>query len=560
MLSRLSIKARLGGIILLVVVGLTVLLGINVATKHQSLVEARQAELQSIVDTSLTIAQAEYDRFQAGEISEADAQANALNAMRAMRYRGSEYLFVGDMDLTMVMHPVAENLIGQDLSGLADPNGVLLFQEMRDVVQADGAGIVDYMWPKAGGEVPLQKTSYVAGFAPWGWFIGTGVYIDDLRAILIDSILSTGLTALVGVLLIAGAIMAIAASITRPLSRLSGTMDALADGDTDVTVIGTERQDEIGPMARAVEAFRVGIAERARLERQADEDDAARRARQERVELLIDGFRSTARDAVDNVLSNTGAMRQAADAMTGMSQQTSERAGGAMSASEVASSNVQTVAAAAEELAATIAEIAGKVATTTETVSRVADMTNDANGKVGSLAEAAQRIGDVVRLISDIAEQTNLLALNATIEAARAGEAGRGFAVVASEVKSLANQTAKATEEISAQINAVQESTGAAVKAIEDISEVMGEVDTTTAAIAAAVEEQGAATSEISRNAQLAADGTRDVVENTDGVTKDAEQTAVTASEVLAALSAVEEQAVSLRSEVGRFLDDVAAA
>ncbi|MEO1199535.1 MAG: cache domain-containing protein [Pseudomonadota bacterium] len=560
MLSRLSIKARLGGIILLVVIGLVAVVGMTVAQKHFALVEARHGELRSIIEAALAVTQAEYDRFQAGEISEDAARNNALAAMRAMRYRGNEYLFVGDMDLKMVMHPIALDLVGKDLSDMADPNGVYLFREMVNRVETNGAGVVDYMWPKPGAEAPSPKTSYVAGFESWGWFVGTGVYVDDLTAMLIDSIVSAGLVALVGIAVIAGLIMVIASSITRPLSRLATTMDALADGNVDVTIEGTERRDEIGPMARAVEAFRHGMAERARLELQAEQDGETQRMRQVRIEELIGDFRTASQDALAHVLKNTDAMRQSADMMTDMSRQTSERAEGAKGASDVASSNVQTVAAAAEELAATISEIAGKVAETTETVSRVATMTTDANHKVGSLAEAAQKIGDVVRLISDIAEQTNLLALNATIEAARAGEAGRGFAVVASEVKSLANQTAKATEEISSQINAVQGSTSDAVRAIEAISSVMADVDETTAAIAAAVEEQGAATTEISRNAQLAADGTRNVVENTEGVTRDAENTAHSASEVLSASRTVEEQTLALREEVGRFLDGVAAA
>ena len=560
MLSKITIKARLAGIVMFVVVGTLAVVGWIIPVNHQRLVDQRHMELQNMVDAALAITTSEYARYADGEITEDEAKANALNALGAIRYREVEYVFITDMDHRIVMHPIKPDLVGKDMGDFTDPSGLYLFREIVSTVREHGAGVVNYMWPKPGAEKPSQKASYVAGFEPWGWAVGTGVYSDDLEAMLMDSIMSAGIGVIVTLIAITGIIAAIALSITKPLAGLAGTMTALAEGNTDIVVEGIDRHDEIGPMSRAVEAFRESMVERERLEKQAHADTEAQSRRQTAVDTLISQFRETSHDALANVLTNTGAMRTAADTLTEMSDQTSSRAEGAMSASEVASENVQTVASAAEELAATIAEISGKVAATNETVTHAASMTEEANTRIGSLAEAAQKIGDVVRLISDIAEQTNLLALNATIEAARAGEAGRGFAVVASEVKSLANQTARATEEISTQINSVQHSTGDAVRSIEDIAKVMVDVSEMTAAIAAAVEEQGAATSEISRNAQMAADGTSNAVENTSGVSRVAEDTARSASDVLDASREVEERTMALRQEVNSFLDGVAAA
>jgi len=224
------------------------------------------------------------------------------------------------------------------------------------------------------------------------------------------------------------------------------------------------------------------------------------------------------------------------------------------------STNLQTGASASEELASSIQEIGRRIAQSAEIGKRDVAEADKANAQVRGLAESANRIGDVVKLISDIAEQTNLLALNATIEAARAGEAGRGFAVVASEVKSLATQTAQATDEIAQQIQTVQTETGAAVDGIQSISAVIGEIDETATAVAAAIEEQGSATKEIARNVQEAAEGAQDVSTNVVDMTSAAKQTEMAADQVTTLAGTLDERARALKSEVVHFLTGVRAA
>ncbi|MGE0847352.1 MAG: methyl-accepting chemotaxis protein, partial [Flavobacteriaceae bacterium] len=380
-----------------------------------------------------------------------------------------------------------------------------------------------------------------------------GVQKDRLAGRLSEMRVATGIAALAAILLAALSGLWGFRRLLRPVPALSAVMEKLAADETDVEVPYTGREDEVGAMARTVQVFRDNAVERARLQSTSEDERRAREERQKRIESLIAGFRGSVADMLQQVGSATGEMEQTAQALSGIADDTNGRASAATSASEEASSNVQTVASAAEELASSIGEINRQVSQASDIVRHASQNTEATNDKVSGLAAAAQKIGDVVSLIQDIAEQTNLLALNATIEAARAGEMGKGFAVVASEVKSLANQTARATEDISAQIAAIQSSTG-------EIARTMAEVDQYTSAIAASVEEQGAATAEISRNAQEAAAGTQDVAQNVAGVTAAAGETQQTAGQVSAATAQLAAQAARLREEIDTFLNEVAAA
>ena len=300
------------------------------------------------------------------------------------------------------------------------------------------------------------------------------------------------------------------------------------------------------------------ISERrdAERERASMQEQQHRRAE---IEQAITLFRQRVEDHLSTVADGAMAMRSTAATLLASSGVTSQRAEGAVSTSNESSSNVDTAAVAADELASSIEEISRQLARTTTIVRSAVEEAQGTNAQITALSEAAQKIGDVVKLIRTIAGQTNLLALNATIEAARAGEAGKGFAVVASEVKSLAVQTAKATEDISKLIGAVQTSTGGAVDAIGRIASRMQEIDNYATAVAAAVQEQSAATSEISQNVASAANGAKLVVSVLDDVTGAATETRQSAESVLSASQAVEAAAAELRREVEGFLARVAA-
>lgn len=361
---------------------------------------------------------------------------------------------------------------------------------------------------------------------------------------------------LLAIIAIAGVF--IARRFTKPIAELVTEMDQLSNGNTEIALAGTLRGDEIGDMSRAVAVFRDNTLEQRRLEQESNQTETDQRDRQSRIEALIAGFQGDVKSALGAVESNTDAMTETARTLTNLAENTSGQSSSAAEASKEASGNVQTVAAAAEELAASISEISRQVANTTGIVGDATHAAQSTNDKVASLAEGANRIGAVISLIQDIAEQTNLLALNATIEAARAGDAGRGFAVVASEVKELASQTAKATEEIGTQVGEIQGSTQDAVSAIEAIAKTMQEVNENMGSIASSVDQQGSATGEISQNVARAATGTQSVVENIAGVSAASSETAHSASAVSSAAAAVNEETARLNETVDRFLRDVA--
>ena len=299
------------------------------------------------------------------------------------------------------------------------------------------------------------------------------------------------------------------------------------------------------------------ITERRRRDQEHDRM-AAQEQRRATVDTAIAVFRERAEAMLQTVGETALAMRSTATTLFAASSKTSQRAEGAVHTSNEASTNVEIAASAANELSASIDEISRQLGQTNNLVGIAVTEASATNDQIGSLANAAQKIGDVVKLIQDVAGQTNLLALNATIEAARAGEAGRGFAVVASEVKSLAVQTAKATEEIAGQIAGVQASTGAAVEAIRRISDRMREINNHTAAVAASVQQQNAATGEISQNVASAAAGTKEIVTALGEVAGAVTEARGSAETLLAASEAVETAAADLRAEVADFLHKVA--
>ncbi|HYH21887.1 MAG TPA: methyl-accepting chemotaxis protein [Azospirillum sp.] len=348
--------------------------------------------------------------------------------------------------------------------------------------------------------------------------------------------------------------------LSRPVIAMTDAMTRLAGGDHGVAIPGLDRGDEIGGMAKAVQIFKDGMIRADALAAERAAEQRARQERSERIERLARAFDRLALEALNRVSSAATQLHTTAESMSATAEQTTRKADAVAAASSQATSNVHTVAAAAEELSASINEIGAQAARSAAIAGEAVSTTARTDGTVRSLVEAAQRIGEVVELINAIAGQTNLLALNATIEAARAGEAGRGFAVVASEVKNLAMQTAKATDDIAAQIARVQEVSHETAAAIAEIGGIIARIDGISTAIATTVEQQGAATREISMNVQAAARGTHEVSGNIADVSQAAAATGGASLQVLTAADSLSQEAEAFRGMVSRFIADMQAA
>ena len=363
------------------------------------------------------------------------------------------------------------------------------------------------------------------------------------------------------VLLVAAASWLIGRGIARPIIAVTAAMESLGQGNLQAALPDDDRADEIGTMVRALQTFRANMIEAndLRAEQEAQKQQADR-ARRQSMLALADAFEARVGGVVDHVATAATELHATAQSMTATSEETARQATAVAAASEEATQNVHTVASAAEELSASIREISQQVGQAGTFIQQSVQQTEQSNAQVQGLATTAEKIGNVVKLITDIAGQTNLLALNATIEAARAGDAGKGFAVVASEVKALATQTGKATVEIAAQIQAIQDATKTAARSIGNVATSIGKVNETASAIAAAVEQQGAATEEISRSVMQAAQGTQEVSGTIGGVNQAALQTGAAAAQVLEAASELSRNGEGLKSQVATFLAEVRAA
>jgi methyl-accepting chemotaxis protein len=299
------------------------------------------------------------------------------------------------------------------------------------------------------------------------------------------------------------------------------------------------------------------ITER-RLAERKSASAAEQESRRAVIDSAISSFRESIEAALKTVADHTAEMKATADALSASSNETSRQTTEAVHTSKQAAENVQVAAGAADEMSKSITEIGDQLARASNVVATTTNEVQATNEDIARLERAAQKIGDVVKLIQSVADQTNLLALNATIEAARAGDAGRGFSVVASEVKSLAVQTRKATEEIAAQITDVQSSTQSAVDAIQRITGRMREIEQYSVSIGSSVEEQNAVTAAIAENVAGAASGTRSVVHVLQQVSTVTTNMRNSATTVLKASQEVEASAVSLRKGIDNFLRKVA--
>ena len=407
-------------------------------------------------------------------------------------------------------------------------------------------------------------TAYFPVVSPAGKVIGVlyvGIPMAQLEAMLAQALQAMAIAGGIAALLVIALTLLIVRRVTAPLTSVTASLTAIANGHSDVAIDCDDRGDEIGEIARTVAVFRSNSLERQRL-RSEQTAAAAAAADQRKAELsrFVDSFETSVGGILDHVLNSSGEFERVARQLTETARSTAALSSQSAQASGMASDHVRDAASASDELSSSIAEITRRVQESNGIASEAVRQAAVTDQRIAELSAAGGRIGDVVKLITQIAEQTNLLALNATIEAARAGEAGRGFAVVAQEVKNLAGQTAKATDEISGHIANMQVATEESVTAIKAIGETIERISAIAGSISAAVEQQRAATQNIAQSVRAAAGGTAEVASTIGNAARGAAETGETSSRLFESAQALSGESLRLKAEVDKFLARVRAA
>ncbi len=508
--NNMKIGKKLGLLIFSAILGIVALTALLLVSERKLIMEERENNVRQVVETAHGLLTYYHGLVINGTLTEPQAQQQAMQAIRGLRYSEAEYFWINDMHQRMLMHPIKPALEGQDLTDMKDATGKHHIVEFVNTVKASGAGFVPYLWAKPGSDQPVRKVSYVKGFAPWGWIIGSGIYVDTVDATILSRTIHVSVGALILTAILFAIGLVITRSITRPINAALNFAQKVAAGDLSGH-IEVHKTNETGQLLQAL------------------------------------------KDMNDSLARIVGEVRSGTDTITTASGHIAAGNLDLSSRTEQQASSLEETASSMEELTSTVKQNADNARQANQLAVSASDVAlkggavmSQVIDTMDSINASAKKIVDIIGVIDGIAFQTNILALNAAVEAARAGEQGRGFAVVATEVRNLAQRSAGAAKEIKALIGDSVEKVDIGAKLVDQAGSTMQEIVESVKRVTDIMGEIMAASNEQTSGIEQI----NQAISQMDHVTQ---QNAALVEEAAATSEAMEDQAANLSQVVSVF-------